>query len=193
VRPEEDVSELLDLMDAALNSNSGGNGGMSDVVASLGKQQESEGVGSTSLSDLLSSHDLLDLWERGIHGNWLLHVVVDLLLEDLLALLLFGDLSSHEVLEELEGSRRVSRLNVSVEVGCCLSQHLEVRQSRSVLLEEHQVNEDGKVNCHQNWALSFLLTMTMLVAVMSALLLIILRKFVGIHSVSLFLRIPFFL
>ena len=63
--PEKDLTELLDRMECAMNNNNqSSNGGMNELIASLKQGRTYNGnIKNTMLSELLSSHDALDLWE----------------------------------------------------------------------------------------------------------------------------------
>jgi len=65
--------------------------------------------------------DIID-WCVGWDRLWYF-VSLDLLHDDSLALLFLWFLTTHEIVEEAEGSWRVSRLDVSIQVLCYLCEH----------------------------------------------------------------------
>ena len=60
--PEDDLPDLLDRMELLLNQSNSGGGGMNTLIASLQQSQAASGSDTNVLSELLSSHDILDLW-----------------------------------------------------------------------------------------------------------------------------------
>lgn len=132
----------------------------------------------------------------------------DLLHDHSLGGLLLGLVSTHEVLEEREGTGGVSGFDVSVEVSGDLGQHLEVAESDHVLLEEVEVESEGDVDDEHDWAevavfflASVMLSLVVVLAttVVFTVVLFIFRllifvgfipKFITEHSVGLSSAIP---